>query len=74
MDIEVIKALASLPLEAVLIYLIIRQQSQIEKLLACMVENERNHTRDLLEVLVSRGGSVDDRSTDRESNKVFPKV
>lgn len=56
MDIELIKALGTLPLEAVLIFIIIRQQQQIEKLMASIIESERNHASNLLQIVVGSRG------------------
>lgn len=50
MDIEVIKAIASLPVEAILVFLLVRQQLQIEKLLAGMVQSEREHADRLVAI------------------------
>lgn len=62
MDAEVIKLLAALPLETVLIYLIVRQQAQIERLLASIIESEREHARSILELVTSKSC---DRSVDK---------
>lgn len=52
MDVEIIKALSGLPIEIVLIYVIFQQQKQIEKLLAGIIESEREHARNLVSIVV----------------------
>lgn len=53
MDIELIKALGDLPVVAILIYLIIRQQAEKEKLLAALIERECAHAKDLVSIVMS---------------------
>lgn len=48
---EVIEALAQAPLVLVLIYLLIRQQGEKEKLLAGMIEMGRDHAKQLMEII-----------------------
>lgn len=53
MEIDLIKEIVNLPIIAVLIYLMVRQQAQIDKLLASVIESERNHAKDLVEIVCS---------------------
>lgn len=53
MEADLVKALASLPLDGILIYLIVRQQAQIEKLFNCLVESEREHARTIVSIIAS---------------------
>lgn len=59
MDIEIIKTLASLPTEIVLIYLVIRMQGEKEKLLAAIIESEREHARNLVSIALGCGPTTD---------------
>jgi hypothetical protein len=59
LDIEVLRTLAELPTVVLLIYLLIRAQGQNEKLLAGMLESERNHARNLVEIICSGKINVD---------------
>jgi hypothetical protein len=53
MDVELIKALANLPITAILIYLVIRLQAEKEKLLTSFIEGERCHAKDLVDIVLS---------------------
>lgn len=50
MDIEIIKALTGLPVELILIYLIIRMQAEKEKIIGALIDSERKHALDLIDV------------------------
>lgn len=51
MDIELIKALGDLPITALLIYLLVRQQGENEKLLTQLIESERCHARNIIDII-----------------------
>lgn len=53
--------LASIPVIGVLIYLIIRMQAEKEKLITALVEGERAHARDLVEIITSGKWPVPDK-------------
>jgi len=53
MDPETIKALADVPVVGVLIFLLVRQQLQNEKLLLQFAESEREHAKNLVTILTS---------------------
>lgn len=50
MDIELIKALGDLPIVGILIYLLVREQGTNEKLLMSIIESERDHARNLVNI------------------------
>lgn len=54
METEIIKALADLPLTGILVYLLIRQQAQIEKLLVEFANSEREHARNIVDLITHR--------------------
>lgn len=54
MDAEIVKALAELPAMVVLIYLLVRMQAEKEKLLAALIESEREHARNLVAIACGR--------------------
>lgn len=53
MTVDVIEALAQAPVILVLIYLIIRMQSEKEKLIAGLIELERDHTKALFTIIMT---------------------
>lgn len=59
MDPETIKALAESGVSAVLIFIVVRQQLQIEKLLGSIIESERQHARNLIDIFCSGRVSMD---------------
>lgn len=50
MDVELIKALADLPIMGILIYLLVKEQGTNEKLLMSIIESEREHARNLVNI------------------------
>jgi len=67
---EIITALINAPVTIVLIYLIIRMQSEKEKLIDALVTSERNHATDLVKIICSGKITVEqairmDPDTDR---------
>jgi len=58
-DNELAKALLELPLTAVLIFLLYRESSQKEKLLAQLIEQAKQHAENLVEM--ARCGYLDRR-------------
>lgn len=58
MTAEMVTALANAPVVIVLIYLIIRMQAEKEKLIAALVESERQHAQDLVKIICSGKVSV----------------
>lgn len=65
MDIEIIKALANLPLDFVLIYLIVKQQAQINMLLERIGASEREHLDSLVRILCRGSLGDNDRNVDK---------
>jgi hypothetical protein len=59
MDAETIQAIAQLPIIGVLIYLLVREQAQKEKLLDQLCVQAAQHAKDLLELAI-RGLSKND--------------
>lgn len=51
MDIEIIKAVSDLPIVAILIYLVVRQQAEIDKLLERVIQNERDFTDRIIAII-----------------------
>jgi len=51
MDADSIAKLLEIPTLGILLFLVYRQQSQIERLLAGIIESERMHARNLLEIV-----------------------
>lgn len=54
MDIEIIKVLANLPLDFVLIYIIVQQQKQITALMDRMQSNDREYASNLFRLVCIR--------------------
>jgi len=50
---ETIKALAQLPLVGVLIYLLVRSQTNIDSLMKTIIESEREHAKNLVQIICS---------------------
>lgn len=51
MNSELIAAISNAPVVVVLIYLIIRMQAEKEKLIASIIESERQHAKDILSLV-----------------------
>jgi hypothetical protein len=51
MDVQTIQAIASLPLMGVMVWLLVREQAQKEKLLDTMIASEKVHVETLIRIL-----------------------
>lgn len=52
MTVEMIEALSQAPVILILIYLIIRMQGEKEKLITAMVDIERGHDQQLMDIII----------------------
>lgn len=52
MTVEMIEALSQAPVILILIYLVIRMQGEKEKLITAMVDIERGHDQQLMEIIL----------------------